>query len=105
MPPQPKGPKGKGAMDRGGGKPMARPGGKSARQQDEEEEHYWQKRKASRKEENGKQDRSVSARSPEAEFFSKCRSRMPKPMYLELLKCLNLYSQQIIDRSATATNP
>jgi len=103
MPPQPKGPKGKGAMDRGGGKPMARPGGKSARQQEEEEEHYWQKRKASRKEENGKQDRSVSARSPEAEFFSKCRSRMPKPMYLELLKCLNLYSQQIIDRSELLT--
>ena len=103
MPPQPKGPKGKGGMDRGGGKPMARPGGKSARQVDDEEEHYWQKRKASRKEENGKQDRSVSARSPEAEFFSKCRSRMPKPMYLELLKCLNLYSQQIIDRSELLT--
>merc|ERR1719424_280357 len=104
MPPQPKGPKGKGAIDRGGGKPMhARPGGKTARQVDEEEEHYWQKRKANRKEENGKQDRSVSARSPEAEFFSKCRSRMPKPMYLELLKCLNLYSQQIIDRSELLT--
>jgi len=28
---------------------------------------------------------------------------MPKPMYLELLKCLNLYSQQIIDRSELLT--
>ena len=103
--PQPKGPKGKGVLDRGGGAQMkqhGRPGAKTARQQaDEEEEHYWQKRKANRKEDNGK--REMSARSPEAEFFSKCRSRMPKPLYLELLKCLNLYSQQIIDRSELLT--
>ena len=96
---------------RGGVKPTR---GKRARQVDEEEEHYWQSRKANRKEENGKQDRSVSKCrsrmssskgrcSPDTKFLSKCRSRMPKPMYLELLKCLNLYSQQIIDRSELLT--
>ena len=42
-------------------------------------------------------------RSREAEFFTKCRQRMPKPLYLELLKCLNLYSQQIVDRSELLT--
>ena len=101
--PQPKGPKGKGAMDRGGGAQMKhqRPGAKSARQQQEEEdEHYWQKRKQNRKDDTKARD---MARSPEAEFFSKCRSRMPKPLYLELLKCLNLYSQQVIDRSELLT--
>jgi paired amphipathic helix protein Sin3a len=91
---------GKGGIGRGGVKPTR---GKTVRQVDEEEEHYWQSRKANRKEENGKRDRSVSSPSPDAEFFSKCRSRMPKPMYLELLKCLNLYLQQIIGRSELLT--
>ena len=103
MPPQAKGPKGKGAMDRGGGAQMKhqRPGAKTARQQQEEDdEHYWQKRKQNRKDDTAKRDMT---RSPEAEFFSKCRSRMPKPLYLELLKCLNLYSQQVIDRAELLT--
>jgi hypothetical protein len=54
----------------------------------------------------GKDDvmkRAEVARSPEAEFFSKCRNRMPKILYLELLKCLNLYSQQIVDPSELLT--
>merc|ERR1719399_104347 len=78
----------------------------SVRQQ-AEEERYWQKRKGSRKEEPPKraqeEPRQPANRSPEAEFFSKCRSRMPKPLYLELLKCLNLYSQQILERSELLT--
>lgn len=69
--------------------PAARP------QTDEEDERYWQKRKVSRKEET-KRPEGQTSRSPEAEFFSKCRNRMPKPLYLELLKCLNLYSQQAL---------
>ena len=36
---------------------------------------------------------------PGGEFFSLCRDRMPEALYLELLRCLNLYSQQILDRS------
>jgi len=79
----------------------------SVRQQaDEEEERYWQKRKSSRKEESGKRSDEIRPpvnRSLEAEFFSKCRNRMPKPLYLELLKCLNLYSQQILERSELLT--
>ena len=84
----------------------AKPGqvGAPMRQGEEDDERYWQKRKngaAGRKEEGKRQD--AVARSPEAEFFSKCRNRMPKPLYLELLKCLNLYSQQIVDRSELLT--
>ncbi|KAL1524465.1 hypothetical protein AB1Y20_019359 [Prymnesium parvum] len=71
-------------------------------QTDEEEERFWQKRKPVRKE-DGKRPEGQTSRSPEAEFFSKCRNRMPKPLYLELLKCLNLYSQQILDRSELLT--
>jgi len=113
----PKGAKGKGLGGLMGGQlgglkqPVAqrpsanKPPGAVIRQGEEEEERYWQKRKngaAGRKEEGGKRADAV-ARSPEAEFFSKCRNRMPKPLYLELLKCLNLYSQQIIDRSELLT--
>ena len=77
-----------------------RPGSKLSVRQlaEEEEERYWQKRKSSRKEENSKRSDEIRPpvnRSLEAEFFSKCRNRMPKPLYLELLKCLNLYSQQV----------
>ena len=70
-------------------------GGPSRQQTDEDEERYWQKRKNNRKE-DGKRPEGRPGRSPEAEFFSKCRDRMPKPLYLELLKCLNLYSQQAL---------
>ena len=64
-------------------------------QQDDEEERFWQKRKGPGKNDKRGDDRQPMNRSPEAEFFSKCRNRMPKPLYLELLKCLNLYSQQV----------
>ena len=83
-----------------------RPPNKRARGADDEEERFWnQKRKQGAagkgRAEDGK--RAEVARSAEAEFFSKCRNRMPRPLYLELLKCLNLYSQQIIDRSELLT--
>ena len=83
-------------------RPNNKPGAQP-RPGDDEEERYWnQKRKNQGK---GREDpkRADVARSPEAEFFSKCRNRMPKPLYLELLKCLNLYSQQIIDRPELLT--
>ena len=84
-------------------KPVARPSGKlSARQQEEEEERYWKKRQSASKRDD-KRESTPMNRSPEAEFFHKCRSRMPKPLYLELLKCLNLYSQQILERSELLT--
>jgi len=112
----PKGGKGKGGLLMGGvggslkqpvpQRPNAKPG--AMRPGDEEDERFWQKRKngqgGNRKEDGaaGKRADQV-ARSPEAEFFSKCRNRMPKPLYLELLKCLNLYSQQVLDRSELLT--
>ena len=90
-----------------GGPPLGGPGGpRPGGPVDEEDERYWQKRRngpgggpppPGRKEESKRVDTAV--RSPEAEFFSKCRNRMPKPLYLELLKCLNLYSQQVLKRS------
>ena len=90
-----------------GGPPLGGPGGpRPGGPVDEEDERYWQKRRngpgggpppPGRKEESKRVDTAV--RSPEAEFFSKCRNRMPKPLFLELLKCLNLYSQQVLKRS------
>jgi paired amphipathic helix protein Sin3a len=83
-------------------RPNQKPGA-HMRPGDDEEERYWNhKRKNQGK---GREDpkRADVARSPEAEFFSKCRNRMPKPLYLELLKCLNLYSQQIVDRPELLT--
>ena len=104
----PKGGKGKGLGGMMGGplggikqpvpqRPNSKPGQRGA---DDEEERFWQKRKnAGRKDDKRPDVRS----SPEAEFFSKCRNRMPKPLYLELLKSLNLYSQQIVDRAELLT--
>jgi hypothetical protein len=94
-----------------GGAPMGGPSGpRPVGPVEEEDERFWQKRRngpgggpppPGRKDESKRVD--AAARSPEAEFFSKCRNRMPKPLYLELLKCLNLYSQQVLDRSELLT--
>ena len=86
-------------------KPMAqRPGMKPSNraQEDADEERYWQKRKNARREAPGGGARDAQ-RSREAEFFTKCRQRMPKPLYLELLKCLNLFSFKILERSELLT--
>ena len=101
--------KGKGKASLGMGaaplKPMAqRPGMKPSNraQEDADEERYWQKRKNARREAPGGGARDAQ-RSREAEFFTKCRQRMPKPLYLELLKCLNLFSFKILERSELLT--
>ena len=79
-------------------RPNQKPG---ARGGDDEEERFWQKQK--NKGRAGGKPMSGVHNTEEAKFFSMCRNRMPKPQYLELLKCLNLYSQQIVDRSELLT--
>ena len=99
--------KGKGGMGGLMGGPMKqpvpqRPNQKpGARGGDDEEERFWQKQK--NKGRAGGKPMSGVHNTEEAKFFSMCRNRMPKPQYLELLKCLNLYSQQIVDRSELLT--